>query len=217
MVLITVRNKTILHNEAITSEYLGPRKRTPSSYSKLPESMSSSLSFLHHHRNSPWWPLNSRFSPPLTPKTIRRIESFPFVKTRPAFSLNTSQYLFSPSRDLQLKVLCRLRLRISLCTSSYPTDLEPCQLLTVLRRNMSWFAYLPQARLLKLTASDPQTRRSFDPALLATLDFNEGDLVCNAYRVKLHTDDTVEFEFQFGVQGRIVVSVEVKEEEVVFP
>ncbi|KAL4784714.1 something about silencing, SAS, complex subunit 4-domain-containing protein [Aspergillus varians] len=96
-------------------------------------------------------------------------------------------------------------------------DLDPCQLLTtLLRRNMSTFAYSPQARLLQLTATDLESCQSFDPARLATLDFNEGDLICNAHRVKLRTDDKVEFEFQSGVQGRLVVSVEVKGEEVEF-
>ncbi|KAL4872264.1 hypothetical protein BDV12DRAFT_183213 [Aspergillus spectabilis] len=96
-------------------------------------------------------------------------------------------------------------------------DLKPSQLLTVLlRRNMRSFASSPQARLLRFTASDPETIQSLDPAHLATLNFNEGDLVCNAHRVKLRTGEKVEFEFQFGVQGRLVVSVEVKGGEVVF-
>jgi hypothetical protein len=96
-------------------------------------------------------------------------------------------------------------------------DLKPSHLLTVLlRRNMRSFASSPQARLLKFTASDPETLQSFDSAHLATLNFNEGDLVCNAHRVKLRTGEKAEFEFQFGVQGRLVVSVEVKGDEVVF-
>ncbi|KAL6239312.1 something about silencing, SAS, complex subunit 4-domain-containing protein [Aspergillus navahoensis] len=96
-------------------------------------------------------------------------------------------------------------------------DLEPSQLLIILlRRNMSSFASSPQARLLKLAASSPETIRSFDRTHIAALDFNEGDLVCNAYRVKLRGQEKVEFEFLFGVQGRLVVSVEVEGDDVVF-
>ncbi|RDW81696.1 acetyltransferase SAS4-like domain-containing protein [Aspergillus mulundensis] len=96
-------------------------------------------------------------------------------------------------------------------------DLELNQLLRLLlRRNMSSFAASPQARLLKLTASDPETLRSFDSAHIATLDFTEGDLVCNAYRVRLCTAEKVEFEFLFGVQGRLVVGLETREDKVVF-
>ncbi|KAL4814105.1 something about silencing, SAS, complex subunit 4-domain-containing protein [Aspergillus spinulosporus] len=96
-------------------------------------------------------------------------------------------------------------------------DLEPSQLLiALLRRNMSSFASSPQARLLKIAASDPETIRSFDRAHIAALDFDEGDLVCNAYRVKLRAQEKVEFEFLFGVQGRLVVSVEAKGEDVIF-
>ncbi|KAL4774002.1 something about silencing, SAS, complex subunit 4-domain-containing protein [Aspergillus nidulans var. acristatus] len=96
-------------------------------------------------------------------------------------------------------------------------DLEPSQLLiALLRRNMSSFASSPQARLLKIAASDPETIQSFDRAHIAALDFDEGDLVCNAYKVKLRAPEKVEFEFLFGVQGRLVVSVEVKGEDVVF-
>ncbi|KAL4977739.1 something about silencing, SAS, complex subunit 4-domain-containing protein [Aspergillus desertorum] len=96
-------------------------------------------------------------------------------------------------------------------------DLEPSQLLIILlRRNMSSFASSPQARLLKLAASGSETVRSFDRTYIAALDFNEGDLVCNAYRVRLCTQEKVEFEFLFGAQGRLVVSVEVRGEDVVF-
>ncbi|KAL4989835.1 something about silencing, SAS, complex subunit 4-domain-containing protein [Aspergillus falconensis] len=96
-------------------------------------------------------------------------------------------------------------------------DLEPNQLLIILlRRNMSSFASSPQARLLKLAASSPETIRSFHHTHIAALDFNEGDLVCNAYRVKLRAQEKVEFEFLFGVRGRLVVSVEVIGDDVVF-
>ncbi|KAL4883748.1 hypothetical protein BJY04DRAFT_23652 [Aspergillus karnatakaensis] len=96
-------------------------------------------------------------------------------------------------------------------------DLKPSELLTLLlRRNMRCFASSPQARLLKFTASDAETAQSFDPVRLETLNYNEGDLVCNAHRVKLRTEEKAEFEFQFGVQGRLVLSVEVKGDEVVF-
>ncbi|KAL5001626.1 hypothetical protein BDV10DRAFT_182191 [Aspergillus recurvatus] len=96
-------------------------------------------------------------------------------------------------------------------------DLEPSQLLIILlRRNMSSFASSPQARLLKLAASSSETIRSFDHTHIAALDFNEGDLVCNAYRVKLRAQEKVEFEFLFGVRGRLVVSVEVRGNDVVF-
>ncbi|KAL4943833.1 something about silencing, SAS, complex subunit 4-domain-containing protein [Aspergillus oleicola] len=97
-------------------------------------------------------------------------------------------------------------------------ELSPCQLLTLLiRRNMSYFASSPQACLLKLTAdSDADIRRSFDPVHLTNLQFEEGDLVCNAYRVLLRNDEKVEFEFVFGVQGRLVVCVEVAGDEVIF-
>ncbi|KAL4923446.1 acetyltransferase SAS4-like domain-containing protein [Aspergillus undulatus] len=97
-------------------------------------------------------------------------------------------------------------------------NLSPSELLTLLiRRNMSISTSSPQARLLRLTApSDPKTRRSFDAAYLKTSQFDEGDLVCNAYMVKLRTDEKVEFEFCFGVQGRLVLSVEGEGDEVVF-
>ncbi|KAI9374412.1 something about silencing, SAS, complex subunit 4-domain-containing protein [Aspergillus egyptiacus] len=96
-------------------------------------------------------------------------------------------------------------------------DLEPSRLLAILlRRNMCSFASSPQARLLKLTASDPETQKSFDTKHLRALEFEQGDLVCNAYRVQLRTADKVEFAFQMGVQGRLVLRIEVKEGEVVF-
>ncbi|KAL2854228.1 something about silencing, SAS, complex subunit 4-domain-containing protein [Aspergillus pseudoustus] len=96
-------------------------------------------------------------------------------------------------------------------------DLEPSALLTMfLRRNMSSFASSPQARILKFTASDSETQQSFDANYIRSLDFNKGDLVCNAYQVKLRTEDKAEFEFMFGVQGRLVVRAEVRGDHVVF-
>ncbi|KAL4969341.1 acetyltransferase SAS4-like domain-containing protein [Aspergillus stella-maris] len=99
-------------------------------------------------------------------------------------------------------------------------DLSPRELLTCLiRRNMSHFASSPQARLLKLRLpadADAETRRSFDPKYLKTLEFEEGDLVCNAYRVVLRSDEKIEFEFLLGMQGRLVVCVEVVGDEATF-
>ncbi|KAL4957857.1 hypothetical protein BDW69DRAFT_155476, partial [Aspergillus filifer] len=99
-------------------------------------------------------------------------------------------------------------------------ELSTRELLTVLiRRNMSYFAVSPQARLLKLRLAadaDADIRRSFDSACLETLQFEEGDIVCNAYRVVLRSDEKIEFEFLFGVQGRLVVCVENFGDEVIF-
>ncbi|KAL2870035.1 acetyltransferase SAS4-like domain-containing protein [Aspergillus lucknowensis] len=95
-------------------------------------------------------------------------------------------------------------------------DLDASTLLTLLlRRNMSAFAASPQARLLRLMNKDPSVQQSFDPAHIRALDFKEGDLVCNAHQVKLRTEDKAEFEFQFGVQGRLVLRVEVRGEDVI--
>ncbi|KAL5336724.1 something about silencing, SAS, complex subunit 4-domain-containing protein [Aspergillus crustosus] len=162
------------------------------------------------------------------------------------FTIGTSLYLSYQKQSLAAKVTHRsARGQLSpstphnvsslppdICSSRYYTlydyasvsttrdalpDLTSSQLLTVLlRRNMRSFASSPQARLLKFIASGPETLQSFDPTHLATLDFNEGDLVCNAHRVKLRTGEKAEFEFQFGVQGRLVVSIEARESEVVF-
>ncbi|KAL2802646.1 something about silencing, SAS, complex subunit 4-domain-containing protein [Aspergillus granulosus] len=96
-------------------------------------------------------------------------------------------------------------------------DLDPSALLTMLlRRNMSSFASSPQARILKFMASDPETQQSFDANRLRNLDFKEGDLVCNAYQIKLRTEDKAEFELKFGVQGRLVVRAEVRGDDVIF-
>ncbi|KAL3494063.1 something about silencing, SAS, complex subunit 4-domain-containing protein [Aspergillus germanicus] len=96
-------------------------------------------------------------------------------------------------------------------------NLEPSALLTMLlRRNMSSFASSPQARILKFTASGFEIQQSFDAKHIQGLSFKEGDLVCNAYQVKLRTDDKAEFEFKFGVQGRLVVRAEIRGDDVVF-
>ncbi|KAL3465309.1 something about silencing, SAS, complex subunit 4-domain-containing protein [Aspergillus heterothallicus] len=96
-------------------------------------------------------------------------------------------------------------------------DLETSALLTMLlRRNMSSFASSPQARILKLTASDSRMQQSFDINHIRSLEFKEGDLVCNAYRIKLRTENKAEFELKFGVQGRLVVRAEVRGDDVVF-
>ncbi|KAL2798110.1 something about silencing, SAS, complex subunit 4-domain-containing protein [Aspergillus keveii] len=100
--------------------------------------------------------------------------------------------------------------------SSLP-NLEPSALLTMLlRRNMSSFASSPQARILKFTASGSEIQQSFDAKHIQGLSFKEGDLVCNAYQVKLRTNDKAEFEFKFGVQGRLVVRAEIRGDDVVF-
>ncbi|KAL4798274.1 hypothetical protein BDV19DRAFT_31318 [Aspergillus venezuelensis] len=99
-------------------------------------------------------------------------------------------------------------------------DLSTRELLTLLvRRNMSYFASSPQARLLKLRLpadADAEIHLSFDSKCLETLEFEEGDLVCNAYRIVLRSDERIEFEFLLGVQGRLVVCVEVVGDEVTF-
>ncbi|KAL2862058.1 something about silencing, SAS, complex subunit 4-domain-containing protein [Aspergillus pseudodeflectus] len=96
-------------------------------------------------------------------------------------------------------------------------NLDPSALLTMLlRRNMSSFASSPQARILKFTASGSEIQQSFDTKHIQGLNFEEGDLVCNAYQVKLRTEDKAEFEFKFGVQGRLVVRAEVRGDDVVF-
>lgn len=104
-------------------------------------------------------------------------------------------------------------------------DLETGELLTrFLRRNMSMFASLTQGyvlylRTIMMTAKDEvrARKKSFDPTHIRTLDFKEGDLVCNAYRVKVRSDERVEFGFEsMGIEGRLVVGLEERGELMVF-
>jgi hypothetical protein len=92
------------------------------------------------------------------------------------------------------------------------------ELLTrMLRRNMSSFARLPQAYILR-TMSTEDEKPSFKAANLERLDFKEGDLVCGAYRAILRTPGKVEFEFKpLGpVRGRLVVTITEKDDQIVF-
>ncbi|GFF48812.1 hypothetical protein IFM51744_06924 [Aspergillus udagawae] len=92
------------------------------------------------------------------------------------------------------------------------------ELLTrMLRRNMSNFARLPQAYIIR-TMSTEAEKPSFKAANLERLDFKEGDLVCGAYRAILRTPGKVEFEFKpLGpVRGRLVVTITEKDDQMVF-
>ncbi|EAW15270.1 uncharacterized protein ACLA_059340 [Aspergillus clavatus NRRL 1] len=77
-----------------------------------------------------------------------------------------------------------------------------------LQRNMSRFARLPQAYILRAMSTAAE-KPGFDAARIQALEFREGDSVCGAYRVVLRTAERVEFALKpMGViQGRLVVSL----------
>ncbi|RHZ46215.1 uncharacterized protein CDV56_101630 [Aspergillus thermomutatus] len=86
-----------------------------------------------------------------------------------------------------------------------------------LRRNMSRFASLPQAYILR-TMSTASEKPSFVPANIQRLDFKEGDVVCGAYRVLLRAPGKVEFEIKAmgAVQARLAITLAEKDDQMVF-
>jgi hypothetical protein len=96
-------------------------------------------------------------------------------------------------------------------------------LTTYLRYNMSRFARLPQALLLRLVASSSRNRNSFDPQHLRNLHFEKGDVVCGIYRVEIRTATKVEFsispperEPQSSMSGRLVINIQTRDGQSVF-
>ncbi|KAJ5091964.1 hypothetical protein NUU61_006834 [Penicillium alfredii] len=105
--------------------------------------------------------------------------------------------------------------------SLLPQSESPESLVTKLvRRNMTTFTRLPQALMLRVVSSTPEERRSFQASQIATLDFQEGDLVCDVYRVKVRRQNKVEFEIAMKtmdfVQGRLAISAHEQNGAVVF-
>lgn len=82
-----------------------------------------------------------------------------------------------------------------------------------LQKNMSVYAKMPQSLLLKFAYASPESKRSFQPSVIQTLDFQVGDLVCGVLRVAHRTPDKVEFAMQPleglpPMAGRLVISIQ---------
>ncbi|PVH81938.1 hypothetical protein DL98DRAFT_514313 [Cadophora sp. DSE1049] len=91
-------------------------------------------------------------------------------------------------------------------------DLSSDQLVILyLRHNMSCFARLPQAYVMKALAN-PEERKTFEPSYINTLNFKVEDVVQGMYRVIARSEGKVEFEITplLGVMkgGRLVIAVE---------
>ena len=99
---------------------------------------------------------------------------------------------------------------------------DPSLMLTkYLQRNMSCFTRFPQALLLKLVFTAPETRDTFRSSFVEKLNFIPGDIVCGAYKVEVRRPDKVEFgmvslEGLPPMNGRLVISVQPKGEQTLF-
>ncbi|PYH49594.1 uncharacterized protein BP01DRAFT_378207 [Aspergillus saccharolyticus JOP 1030-1] len=100
-----------------------------------------------------------------------------------------------------------------------PTTHQPSDLLTILlRRNMSAFAYFPQA-YMHWFLSGSASRATFSPSLIRSLEFQRGDIICGFYRVADRRPTSVEFEIchQAGeIEGRLLLRFWDEAKEVVF-
>lgn len=109
----------------------------------------------------------------------------------------------------------------SVSSDALPANIPVELLLTkLLRRNMITFTRLPQALAMKLSSRSLDERHSFDPALINSLEFKEGDLVCGVYRVIVRKDHKVEFEMKMKgmefLNGRLATSISQTGDQVVF-
>jgi hypothetical protein len=84
---------------------------------------------------------------------------------------------------------------------------------TYIRYTMVRFSSLPQAYVLRLISD----RATFKKTYIENLEFKDGDVVCGLYRVVLRTEEKVELLMKQGdVEGRLVVGIEPKGEDMVF-
>lgn len=64
--------------------------------------------------------------------------------------------------------------------------------------------------MLSMMSEEPEQKKSFKTAHIRALDFQEGDLVCGVYLVKVRKKDRVEFEIKMHgvdhVEGRLSIS-----------
>ncbi|KAJ5826065.1 hypothetical protein N7474_003203 [Penicillium riverlandense] len=88
------------------------------------------------------------------------------------------------------------------------------------RRNMTAFSHLPAALMLRAVSKTPEQKQSFRTSHIASLNFQEGDLICGAYRVKVRHENKVEFEMKMQtmdfVEGRLALNCREEDGEVVF-
>jgi hypothetical protein len=86
-------------------------------------------------------------------------------------------------------------------------------LTTYIRNTMTRFSSFPQAWVLRLISD----RATFKKTYIENLEFKDGDVVCGVYRVVLRTEEKVELLMKQGnVEGRLVVGLESKGEDMVF-
>jgi hypothetical protein len=85
---------------------------------------------------------------------------------------------------------------------------------------MTAFSHLPAALMLRAVSKTSEQKQSFRTSHIASLNFQEGDLICGAYRVKVRRENKVEFEMKMQtmdfVDGRLAVSCREEVGEVVF-
>ncbi|KAN0111108.1 hypothetical protein V8E51_007495 [Hyaloscypha variabilis] len=86
-------------------------------------------------------------------------------------------------------------------------------LTTFIRNTMTRFSSFPQAWLLRLISDHTTFKKTY----IEKLEFKDGDVVCGVYRVVLRTEEKVELLMKQGsVEGRLVVGIEPKGEDMVF-
>ena len=85
---------------------------------------------------------------------------------------------------------------------------------------MTAFSHLPAALMLRAVSKTSEQKKSFRTSHIASLSFQEGDLICGAYRVKVRRENKVEFEMKMQmmdyVDGRLAISCREEDGEVVF-